>query len=211
MSNRLGDLVVDWNIPFAVQPMTLQDIPQVMAIEKKSFPIPWSATGYRHELVQNEHSHYVVVRRQEPLRASPEANWLDRWLRRLRLPLPPVIGYGGFWVLGEEAHISTIAVHPDWRGRSIGELLLAAMITLARSLEAQFVTLEVRVSNQVAQNLYNKYLFREVGRRRRYYRDNDEDALIMTTPHIDDRVFVETCYRHRAALAERLRYLPTSD
>jgi ribosomal-protein-alanine N-acetyltransferase len=200
-------LSTDVSIPFVVQPMKVQDIPEVMAVEKVSFPFPWSASAYRHELTQNELSHYIVVRERQPPRVAPQTSWLDRWLRRSKSRQPPVIGYGGFWVLNIEAHISTIAVQPNWRGHGLGELLLTEMIEKARSLKAQVVTLEVRVSNHVAQNLYRKYLFEEVGLRRRYYRNNNEDALIMTTPDIDDSTFVENLNRCRAKLDERLRNL----
>lgn len=203
MSERAKDLVADWCIPFSVRRMGMADIPQVMTIEKTSFPTPWSATSYRHELTQNEYSHYLVVQQKD---APPAVvGRMERWLNRLRPDSPPLIGYGGFWILGEEAHISTIAVHPEWRGRGLGELLMVAMIDLSQELDAELVTLEVRVSNQVAQNLYKKYLFKKVGRRRRYYRDNDEDALIMTTPFIDDPAFVEIYRQNRAALSARLR------
>jgi len=204
VSDFVSDLMADLNIPFVVQRMAVYDIPEVMAIEKESFPLPWSATAYRHELKQNDLSHYIVVRKQDPLNLLRRMRWFDRWLRNAKIRSAPVIGYGGFWILGEEAHISTIAVWPDWRGHGIGELLLLAMIELARALKAEFVTLEVRVSNRVAQNLYRKYLFQETGLRRRYYRDNDEDALIMTTSHLEDTVFLETFRRHRAGLCERL-------
>ncbi len=207
----MPDLMADARIPLIVQRMEVRDIPEVMAIEKVSFPLPWSATAYRHELTQNDLSHYIVVRKREPPRVPPCTRWLDRWFRKLNSRLPPVVGYGGFWVLGEEAHISTIAVRPDWRGHGIGELLLAAIIDLAATLKAQVVTLEVRVSNRVAQNLYRKYLFEEAGRRRRYYRDNNEDALSMTTPQIDDPAFLETYHRHRQALYEQLRKLVIGD
>jgi len=205
LSHLIGDLTADPRFPFIVQPMQVRDIPEVMAIEKDSFPSPWSATAYRHELTQNEFSHFIVVRKREPP-PTPSPGWsLTRWLSRSKPQWPPILGYGGFWVLDDEAHISTIAVQPEWRGRGLGELLLTAMIDLAALLNARFVTLEVRVSNLVAQNLYRKYLFQEVGRRRRYYRDNDEDAAIMTTPPVDDPTFVETLRQHRRALRERLR------
>jgi ribosomal-protein-alanine N-acetyltransferase len=207
MGDRMSELKTDTKIPFVVQPMLVRDIPEVMAIEKNSFPTPWSATAYRHELTQNELSHYIVVRRREPPGTSSPRRSLARWLRKPGSRLPPIVGYGGFWVLDDEAHISTIAVRPDWRGHGLGELLLAAMIDLAISLKARFVTLEVRVSNLVAQTLYRKYLFEQVGRRRRYYRDNDEDGVIMTTPPIDDPKFLETRRQHRQALYARLSKL----
>lgn len=204
MSDWLRELMADPDIPFSVQPMEVSDIPQVTAIEKESFALPWSATSYRHELTQNDLSYYLVVRHQDAPTLAAQTPWLDRWLNRVRIERTPVVGYSGFWVLDDEAHISTIAVRPNLRGRGIGELLLVAMIEQALSLQTQVVTLEVRVSNRVAQNLYRKYLFEEVGRRRRYYRDNDEDALIMTTPDLDDLVFRQVYRRNRRMLYERL-------
>jgi ribosomal-protein-alanine N-acetyltransferase len=97
---------------------------------------------------------------------------------------PTLLGYGGIWLMMDEAHVSTLAVHADWQGKGIGELLLVSLIEKAMTLSAEFVTLEVRVSNDRAQNLYRKYGFRQVGVRRKYYSDNNEDALIMTTDDI---------------------------
>jgi ribosomal-protein-alanine N-acetyltransferase len=97
-------------------------------------------------------------------------------------PASPLVGYGGFWLMVDEAHISTIASHADWRRRGIGELLLIAMIDGATQVGARVVTLEVRVSNTDAQALYRKYGFDVTGSRKHYYSDNREDALIMTTP-----------------------------
>jgi ribosomal-protein-alanine N-acetyltransferase len=93
-----------------------------------------------------------------------------------------VIGFAGFWLIGDEVHISTIAVHPDWRGRGLGELLLLNLLHVAAQKPATMVTLEVRTSNIGAQRMYEKYQFDHVGRRRRYYKDTGEDALIMTIP-----------------------------
>jgi ribosomal-protein-alanine N-acetyltransferase len=202
----MRELMAEPRIPLVVQYMEVEDIPEVMAIEKESFPLPWSAAAYRYELTQNDLSYYIVARQPTPPGEASQTSWLDRWLKR-KPDLPSIVGYGGFWMLGDEAHISTIAVRPDWRGRGVGELLLAAMIDLALSQSVRIVTLEVRVSNFVAQNLYRKYLFQEVGRRRRYYRDNGEDALIMTTPRIDRPTFQKTYRQHRQALYERLRRL----
>ncbi len=201
--------MADPTIPVTVQHMQVRDIPEVMAIEKDSFPLPWSATAYRHELTRNEFSHFIVVRKREPPRVSTRTRRFSWWFRKTIPHLPPMVGYGGFWILCEEAHISTIAVRPDWRGHGIGELLVVAMIDLATALQAEVVTLEVRVSNNVAQNLYRKYLFEQVGLRRRYYRDNDEDALLMTTPHLDDPAFLEICQKRRQALYKQLRHLTT--
>lgn len=111
------------------------------------------------------------------------------------------------WMFVDEAHVSTIASHPAWRGRGVGELLLLSLMREAERRAAIFVTLEVRVSNTVAQNLYLKYGFEEVGLRKRYYRDNGEDALIMTVQH-----FQRPEYKQRLADLEQTlrRRLATS-
>jgi ribosomal-protein-alanine N-acetyltransferase len=155
-------------------PMQLADIPQVMAIDHLSFPQPWSEQSYQFELRDNQNAHFWVALAPTALQA--ERSLLDRWLR----PSPRhVIGYAGFWLVVDEAHINTIAVHPDWRRRGVGEQLLVMLLDRARELGANTTTLEVRVSNLVAQHLYRKYGFEEVSRRKHYYRDG-EDALLMT-------------------------------
>jgi len=106
--------------------------------------------------------------------------------------------------LVDEAHVCTIAVHPNWRGRGLGELLLISLLDRAIELGARVATLEVRVSNQVAQELYNKYIFQIVSRRKRYYSDN-EDAYIMTTPPFDTPEFQMNLSNHRARLYARLQ------
>ncbi len=164
-------------LPPAIRPMERDDIPQVVAIDQLSFPLPWSATAYEYELTQNKNSHFMVALAPP----APTAWWprLAGWAG-LRPADSPVVGYGGFWFIIDEAHISTIAVHPAWRGQGIGEQLLVAMLERALGLGAVSATLEVRVGNTTAQSLYRKYAFEVVGRRRRYYRDNGEDALLMT-------------------------------
>jgi ribosomal-protein-alanine N-acetyltransferase len=176
--------------PVVVARMALADIPQVVAIDNLSFALPWSDTSYRYELTQNENSHFFVARATHG-RAHPSAAPAGGWRARLARWLgpgpaagpngaPPVVGYAGYWFVVDEAHISTIAVHPEWRGLGVGEQLLVSLLSHALDLGAVAATLEVRVSNTPAQNLYRKYGFEPVGRRRRYYRDNGEDALLMT-------------------------------
>jgi ribosomal-protein-alanine N-acetyltransferase len=166
--------------------MTLDDIPEVMAIEKTAFPIPWPEQAYRHELLENPNAYFIVVRLTQlhddsvPGDARSTQNLLQRLMPRPVRPAPPVIGFAGLWMIVDEGHVSTIASHKDWRGRGVGELMLVSLLRESQRRNAAFATLEVRVSNHVAQNLYTKYGFVEVGRRKRYYRDNNEDALIMT-------------------------------
>jgi ribosomal-protein-alanine N-acetyltransferase len=173
-------------LPVLVQPMRLDDIDAVLAIDRLSFPRPWSASSYRYELTQNTHSYFFVALAQASGAAGLRAGWrlrLSSLLKGGAEPAPAprlVVGYAGFWYIVDEAHISTIAVHPDWRGQGAGEQLLVGVLERALDLQAVKTTLEVRVTNTRAQNLYRKYGFEEVGRRRRYYRDNGEDALLMT-------------------------------
>ena len=191
------------NLPYVIEPMRLQDIKEVMEIEQDSFPTPWSARAYRHELLDNDLSHYFVVRQHRT--EGPGLSLPARVRRRLGLGKRlPILGYGGFWMMAGEAHISTIAVQPHWRRLGIGELLLAAMLDRATELEADMATLEARVSNVTAQNLYRKYGFRQVGLRRRYYRDSDEDALIMTTERLTSANFQSHFQQLKRALWEKL-------
>ena len=200
MEKASGDSVP--SVAYIIEPMRLRDIPEVMEIERASFPMPWSPHSYRYEILQNDRSHYYVLR---PRLAEQRGGWWEKvqralgWGRR-----GPVLGYGGFWLVAGEAHISTIAVHPEWRGRGLGELLLAHMLEQATALGAETATLEVRVSNQRAQNLYRKYGFQVVGCRRCYYRDNDEDALIMTTPPLTQASYQARIQQLRRQLWKRL-------
>ncbi len=162
----------------ALRYMQLDDVPQVVAIDRLSFSTPWSAHSYSHEVTDATYSYMVVLDdcRQVPVRG------MRGWWRRLGGETDPIdiehriIGYGGLWSVGEEAHISTIAVHPQQRGNRWGEALLLAMLLRSAHLGAGHVILEVRVSNQPAKNLYYKYDFAFNRRKPGYYRDNNEDA-----------------------------------
>lgn len=136
--------------------MQLSDLDQVMEVDQSSFTTPWTREAFYHELLHNHLAYYLV--------AELEGR---------------VVGYCGTWVVPPEAHITNIAVHPQFRGKKIGEQLLRALMYLALYKGATRITLEVRVSNQVAQNLYHKLGFRIEGRRPKYYSDNQEDAFIM--------------------------------
>jgi len=153
-----------------IEPMRIADIPEVQAIEHASFTTPWPPQAYRSELETNRLATYLVAR-------------IDGM----------VVGFAGVWMMVDEAHITTFAVHPAWRRRRIGERLLLAVMDLALDRQAREATLEVRLSNLAARRLYEKYGFRPVGLRPRYYSDDDEDALIMTTeplasPAMQDRI-----------------------
>ncbi|MGB9593930.1 MAG: ribosomal protein S18-alanine N-acetyltransferase, partial [Anaerolineae bacterium] len=189
-------------LPYVLQPMRVQDIPEVLEIERACFSMPWSAHAYRYEIEENTLSWYVVAR---PAPRPRERGLLGKILnlRSAGEPRTPIIGYGGFWMMVDEAHISTLAVAPPYRRRGVGELLLLAMIEEAQRRGAAAVTLEVRVSNLPAQRLYEKYGFTVQGRRVRYYSDNGEDAYIMTTPPLRSASYRETLEALKARLYAR--------
>jgi [ribosomal protein S18]-alanine N-acetyltransferase len=119
-------------------------------------------------------------------------------------PAAPIVGFAGMWLLYDEAHITTIGVEPAHRGRHLGELLLVALVDEARRRGANWLTLEVRVSNEAAQNLYRKYGFSVQGTRRRYYSDNNEDAHIMWSPSLRDPAYLERLAALRRSLSATL-------
>jgi ribosomal-protein-alanine N-acetyltransferase len=187
-------------VRLVVEPMELEDIPQVLEVDRESYTLPWPASAYRREIVHNRNAHYLILRQlpDEDEQKTPHSEPDHKRLALSFLPWPlrpagsqeerpgQIVGYAGMWIMVDEAHITTIAVRETWRGKGLGELLLASLIAAAAEAGAERVTLEVRVSNETAQNLYRKYGFRQEGLRRRYYSDNNEDAHIMTTASIRD-------------------------
>ena len=117
----------------------------------------------------------------------------------------PIVGYAGLWLMVDEAHVTTIGVHPDHRGHAVGELLFLGLVDIARQMRAFRMTLEVRVTNTSAQALYRKYGLENAGVRKRYYSDNGEDAYIMWSEPINSSEFQSRIARLRAALAARMR------
>jgi ribosomal-protein-alanine N-acetyltransferase len=152
---------------FHIRPMILADLDQVQAIDKDSFTLPWPASAYRHEIENNQLSLCLVA---ETIPAGQPAQ---------------IAGFIVVWLILDEAHIATIATHPVYRQMGIARRLLAESLRASRQRQASSATLEVRASNLAAQELYFQFGFEIVGRRRRYYRDNQEDALIMTLANLD--------------------------
>jgi len=144
--------------------MRMEDIPRVLEIEQESFRTPWPREAYTHELTENRLAAYIVAR------ADGE-----------------IVGYAGMWIILDEAHVTTIAVDPAYRGQHIGERLLVGLIDAALSRDARWMTLEVRKSNATAQALYKKYGFREIGVRKGYYSDNREDAIVMWSGNLQEK------------------------
>jgi [ribosomal protein S18]-alanine N-acetyltransferase len=147
-------------IRYRVRKMTTDDIPSVREIDILSFPNPWPENAYWYELTENKASHLLVIEPTDGL---------------------GVVGFIGYWLIIDEAHISTFAVHPQMRHHGLGRILLQAMLEEAAGLGAVLSTLEVRAGNAAAQALYRDFGFQRVGTRKGYYRDNGEDALLLTT------------------------------
>ena len=143
--------------------MRLKDVDAVAAIEQATFARPWSRESFRQELTRNAVARYLVA----------EENG-------------EIIGYAGAWVILDESHITNIAVREDARGRGIGKRLTAELLQVLSNLGAAYATLEVRVSNLRARNLYQSLGFVSVGKRKRYYEDNNEDAYLMVCEHMPE-------------------------
>jgi ribosomal-protein-alanine N-acetyltransferase len=136
--------------------MNEEDIDDVLEIEHKSFATPWSREAFFNELTQNQFALYVVLEEENK-----------------------VIGYCGAWIVVDEAHITNVALLPEYRGRKLGEALMRKLMEIASEMGAITMTLEVRVSNFTAQALYRKLGFQNGAIRKNYYTDNQEDALVM--------------------------------
>lgn len=161
--------------------MVVADIPAVLETDRLAFPTPSTERLYLNELNNNSMAHYQVLVRQN----GGEC----------------IVGHAGFWLIADEVHISTIAVHPDERGRGRGEWLLLNLLLEACALDPLLVTLEVRTSNETAQGLYRKYRFEEVGLRKRYYHDTGEDAILMTVEYAGHPEYCAWLRERAAAVA----------
>lgn len=214
---------------YIIRPMRDRDILQAIEIDREAFPTQWphpTYASFKQEL-RNRLARYIVVSKQNE--TTPEAPEKDTDNRSLRERLseikhlfdhdrffgeekpPPskehVIGVAGFWVMVDEAHITTLATRNDYRRQGIGERLLISAIEMAMQLSAKVVTLEVRLSNKEAQALYQKYGFRKIGIRQGYYSDNGEDALLMTTNTMSAALFQSRFQRLKQSHQERWRGL----
>jgi ribosomal-protein-alanine N-acetyltransferase len=151
-----------------IRPMKPEDLEQVVAIDRISFSLPWPPSAYRYELYENPLSSLWVA---EVISTEGQSQ---------------VVGILVVWVVVDEAHIATLAVHPEYRGRGVAQSLLVEALKEAIDKGLKTATLEVRANNTIAQRLYHRFRFEVVGRRPRYYLDNHEDALIMTVSGLGD-------------------------
>ncbi|HXW50528.1 MAG TPA: ribosomal protein S18-alanine N-acetyltransferase [Candidatus Acidoferrales bacterium] len=150
----------------AIGPMRNDDIPRVLHVESLCFSTPWPRNAFHNELNDNKLAHYFVGRFEDE-----------------------IIAYGGLWVVLEDAHITTVAVVPEQQRKRFGEQMLVRLIEESIARGARWITLEVRESNEAAQNLYKKYGFTVVSTRRGYYSDNDENALVMWAGNLKSDIY----------------------
>lgn len=140
----------------SIADMTIYDISDVLEIEKLSFATPWSRESFENEIERNMCAKYIVARKDGR-----------------------VVGYAGMWIIIDECHITNVAVHPNYRGMHVGDKIMNQLVAIGKKRSAAYITLEVRKTNFIAQNLYTKYGFEPTGIRPKYYGDNGEDAIIM--------------------------------
>jgi len=198
-------------LPVTVRRLRLEDIDQVIAIEKEAFSPLWVSTSFKRD-INNQRANYLVACFDEEVSPEEMLAEIDSDQSAVEVEPPPpkiwsrvlgrlglsskdgpntvedlfnIAGYVSVWYQGEEAHITEIAVKETLRGRGVGELLLIASLKASIEHGSKVMTLEARVSNFIAHRLYQKYSFKSVGIRKAYYSDNREDAVIMTTSPID--------------------------
>jgi ribosomal-protein-alanine N-acetyltransferase len=202
-------------LSYYVRPMTRDDLTDVTDIDREAFSTQWPPADYVYEF-KNRMAHYLVAcdstitTKQDGSERKPGKikSWFMRLFGRdsatnseVITPKHYIVGFAGFWVMAGEAHITSIAVRERYRRKGIGELLMIAVIDLAITLNSTIVTLEVRVSNTNAQDLYTKYGFNKVGERKKYYLDRSpsgdsrEDAIIMTTDDIMSAAYQEQLHQ----------------
>lgn len=146
---KMGDFMIK------IEKMTKEDIDGILEVENSSFSVPWTRGSFEGE-IKNSRANYLVAKIDEK-----------------------IVGYVGVWIILDEGHITNVAVHKDYRSQKIGDKLVSEIINLCKEKNVVSITLEVRSSNTIAQNLYKKYGFTFAGIRKEYYSDNKEDALLM--------------------------------
>ncbi len=149
-------------LDITISPISVDEIESILILDRLCFGGLWSIDSYRRELT-NENSHFLGVSVDKSI--CPATNG--------------IIGFGCFWAILDEAHITLLGVHPQYQRQGFGQLLLCALLDKARSIGMARATLEARVSNQGAIDLYKRYGFQSVGRRKKYYQDTGEDGVIM--------------------------------
>jgi len=167
-----------------IQSLTTDHLTELLELDKACFDGLWTLEGYRREL-ESPNSHFMGL-------FSPFSR-------------TALLGMGCFWSILEEAHITLLAVHPEYQGQGLGAALLYSLLRTANELGLERATLEVRASNQGAISLYQKFGFKTAGRRPRYYKDNDEDALILWLSDLQTAKFLKNLDKWDTMVSDRLK------
>jgi [ribosomal protein S18]-alanine N-acetyltransferase len=149
-------------LDITIQSISVDEIESILVLDRLCFGGLWSIDSYQRELT-NENSHFLGVSVDRNL--APETSG--------------IVGFGCFWAILDEAHITLLGIHPQYQRQGLGQLLLGSLLDRAREIEMARATLEVRDSNHGAIHLYEKFGFETVGRRKKYYQDTGEDGVIM--------------------------------
>jgi ribosomal-protein-alanine N-acetyltransferase len=150
---------------FRIYKMKTDDLDEVMQIERESFSMPWSRWMFERELEDNKRAYFLVAKNSNE-----------------------ILGYVGFWMVFDEAHVVTIAVRSDCRRKGVGTMLLASALVVAENLGAKKATLEVRLTNTPAQNMYNEFGFEIISIRKGFYTDTGEDAYVMWIYNLENKI-----------------------
>ncbi len=169
-----------------ISPVSALEIDRIVTLDRLCFGGLWSIDSYRREL-ENENSHFLAIAGDRDLETETQGT----------------IGFGCFWAILDEAHITLLGIHPRYQGRGLGQLLLCALLDRARAIEMARATLEVRDSNQSALHIYTKYGFQTVGRRKKYYQDTGEDGVIMWRGGLQHPHFPQDLNRWMMAIRDR--------
>lgn len=197
------------SMAFGLRPLGSADISQSADVERDAFPTQFPPTSFRRELSNRRARYLVACKRYDPATKNDRIEksrgkvasrlQLGKFFRNtislLGKRQADIVGLLGIWYMADEAHIVSIGVRREYRGRGIGELLLIGAIEQATSLKATKMVLEVRASNSVARNLYHKYGFTDVNVRKAYYHDNKENAIVMVSDEIRSQRFLERFQR----------------
>jgi [ribosomal protein S18]-alanine N-acetyltransferase len=175
------------SLDVAINPISVAEIESIVTLDRLCFGGMWSFDSYRREL-DNDNSHFLAITVDRNL--EPETNG--------------IIGFGCFWAILDEAHITLLGIHPEYQGYGLGQLLLCALLDRARSVEMARATLEVRDSNQQALHIYQKYGFQIAGRRKKYYQDTGEGGIIMWRGGLQHPHFIAELDRWKRELHQRI-------
>lgn len=220
-------MVLDQLREVCLRPLQAENISQVAEIEREAFSPLWVGAPFQRDLNNRFARYLVACCPQDPLAPAPAQPVVQEqpqltepslWGRVINsfgrlnprgqpatTPNSFIAGYVSTWFQGDEAHITEIAVRKTLQGNGIGELLLIGSVQAAVERDSAVVTLEVRASNFIAQRLYEKYAFKAVGRRKAYYHDNREDAVIMTTSPIHSTEYQQRFQELQKAYQARWR------